>query len=129
MLPATATIPVAIAIGLILLWYWMHLGSEHFPSSRRRIRRASVVLMVISLPIFVRAISLNHTRQPTEFVIWWTLAAFLVFLVVVTAGLDVLNSMKLQRDRQIDEAARDIAAMINAARESREQPEQEDENS
>ncbi|MHC4775693.1 MAG: hypothetical protein ACYTBR_10570, partial [Planctomycetota bacterium] len=56
-LSAALTVPVAVAVAVFSLWYWKRLGAADVPRSRRWIRRASMVVILIALPILVRAVS------------------------------------------------------------------------
>ena len=94
--PATVTIPLALVIGASVLSYWQRLGQTGVPESRRRIRRASIVLMLVALPVFVRALSfVDPDVHPTDYVVTWLLALVLIGLVLVTAGIDVVDTLRL----------------------------------
>jgi hypothetical protein len=108
------TIPLAVMLAAFVVWYWMRLSSEDVPDSRRRIRRASLVVMAVAIIPFIRASSMldpdaadPHVRQ--EYIVTWTLCGVLLILIVGLAVLDVFNNMRLQRRHaraMIDLAAR-----------------------
>ncbi len=95
-LPAGVSIPVAVILATWMLWYWKRLGDPSFPDSRRRIRRASLAVMLSSLPVSVHALSfLDFQMQPNQYAITWLLIVFLLGLVLVTAALDTVNTLRV----------------------------------
>ncbi len=95
-LPAGVSIPVAVVLAVWMLSYWKRLGDPSFPDSRRRIRRASLAVMLSSLPVSVQALSfLDFQVQPNQYAITWLLIVFLLGLVFVTAALDTVNTLRL----------------------------------
>ncbi len=116
-LPGAVTIPIAAVLAFAILWYWIALDKPNVPASRRRIRRASMVVLLVSLPVFVQALSFsNHQTNASQYVIVWSMALLLLVLLVITAIADALNTMKLHRDKQIQEMARAAADMLAKAR-------------
>lgn len=106
------SVPAAALIAGWIVWYWRRLGRPDVPVSRRRIRRASMFLMVISLPMFVRALSvLDPKVDPRQYVATWMLAMAVVGLVILTAALDAINNLRLHRqlhEQEIRLAAREL---------------------
>lgn len=95
---AMVAVPMAIAAGLVLVWYWFRMGASAVPPSRRRIRRVSVVLMLASLPMFLRGLSfLDPTVQPREYLLTWMIALLMLLLILITAIADVVNNMLIHR--------------------------------
>ncbi len=95
-LPPGVSIPVAIVLAFWMLWYWNRLGRQGFPDSRRRIRRASLAVMLSALPVSVQALSfLDFQAQPNQYAITWLLIVFLLGLVLVTAAMDTVNTLRL----------------------------------
>ena len=119
-LPAAVTIPLALVVAGWIMWYWHRLAAPEVPDSRRRIRRASLIVMLVSQPILVQALSFaNSDTNPTAYVIAWLLVIFLVGLVLVTAGLDVLNTMRLQREQRRDRVIQAAVTLAEAAKTAR----------
>ncbi len=107
-LPGSGTVPMAVAMGVWVMWYWQHLSRDEVPESRRRIRRASIIVMLAALPLFVRALSfVDSHADPRAYVIAWLLVVFAVGAVMVVAGLDVVNNLRIHR-REIADSARDV---------------------
>ena len=117
-LPWVLTVPIAIVFGNAILWYWIALNKPNVLASRRRIRRASMAVLLVSLPVFVRAISfINHQANPNQFVIIWSMLLLLLLLLVITAIADAINTMNIHREQQIKEMAKAAADMLAKARE------------
>lgn len=119
------TVPVAIAAAGWSVWYWLRLGRSDVPISRRRIRRVSLVFMALSLPVFVRALSVVDPQvQQREYIATWMLALALVLIVLVAAGVDAINSLRLHHREQSEAmrtAALELAQAIKAHRQSQEE--------
>ncbi len=119
-LPPTVTIPPAIGLALWIMWYWKRLDDPKVDAKRRRIRRASIMVMFVALIPFVRALSfVDHQTNPTGYVISWLLVTFAIGLVVVTAILDSLNTVRMHHAEQIDEAAEASDDLRNLAKRAR----------
>jgi hypothetical protein len=114
------TIPAAVTLAGWIAWYWVRLGRAEEPESRRRIRRASIIAMLVSLPIFVRALSfVDPETDPQTYVTIWPLALFMLLLVVVTAGLDLANNIRLAAQQRMEELERGAAELAESMREAR----------
>ncbi|MEE9130564.1 MAG: hypothetical protein V3T84_11145 [Phycisphaerales bacterium] len=119
-LPPALTIPSAIGLALWILWYWKCLDDPKVDAKRRRIRRASIVVMFVSLAPFVRALSfVDHKTNPTEYFISWLLVLFALGLVVVTAIIDAVNTVRMHHEEQIDEAAKASSDLRNVVKQAR----------
>lgn len=112
------TVPMASVLAFAILWYWIALDKSNVPASRRRIRRASMVVLLVSLPVFVRALSfISHQSNPSQFVIIWSMLLVLLLLLVITAIADVVNTMNIHREQQIKVMTKAAAEMLAKARE------------
>ncbi len=105
-LPAHFSIPLLLLAAGGIAWYWLRLGRPGVPSSRRRIRRFSIVLMLIGLPVLGKALSfvdpaLQH--QHRDYIVTWTVVLLFVLGVVITAGIDVVNNLRLHHAQQTAE--------------------------
>ena len=119
-LPPALTIPPAIGLAIWIMWYWKRLDDPKVDAKRRRIRRASIVVMFVSLIPFVRALSfVNHQTDPSSYLISWFLVLFAIGLIVVTAILDSFNTVRLHHVEQIDEAAQASYQLRNQAKDAR----------
>jgi hypothetical protein len=119
-LAPTLTIPLAIALSGLLAWYWFRLGRAEVPTSRRRIRRASLAIMLLSLPMFVRALSfLDPEVDQRPYVLTWTIATLMVLVVIVAAVIDAVNNLRLHHAQRLDalhEAAIELAQAVRDRR-------------
>ena len=119
-LPAGVSVPVAVAVAAAIAWYWRTLAAAHVPESRRRIRRASAAVMLMGLPLLVVALSFaDDQTAPTLYLVAWLLVLFTVAVVVLTAGADVVNTLRLEHQRhrqEIERATSSLSKAIRAAR-------------
>jgi len=108
------SIPVAAAVAVLILWYWRRLGAPDVPGSRRRIRRASIAVILIALPILVRALSfVDYKTQQAQYVVCWLLVLFCIGLVLLAAAIDVFDILRLSR-RERRRSFLDAAAAARA---------------
>ena len=95
-LPTPVVLPVAIAAGALLLWYWARLGVAAVPVSRRCLRRTSVVVILVALPLLVRAVAfIDPDTAPHAYVMTWLFVLGGLLVVVVLAMVDLLNNVRL----------------------------------
>lgn len=91
------SIPLALMCGMWIVWYWRRLGRAEVPESRRRIRRASMLVMAVTLPIMVRGVSFVDEQNPVDFVVAWGMIILLVLLILIVATIDLWNNLRLHR--------------------------------
>lgn len=116
-LPAAVTIPPALVVAGWIMWYWHRLAAPEVPDSRRRIRRASIIVILASLPILVRGLSfLDHATDHSQYIITWLLVLFTLGLVVVTAGIDLVNTLRIERKADRQRVAKAVTAFGKAAK-------------
>jgi hypothetical protein len=112
-----ATIAPAVMIAALIAWHWARTGRADVPSSRRRLRRVSMALMLIALPLFVAGFSfIDGDVDHQRYLINWTIAVALLGLIVFTAVLDVLNNLRLHARQQEIEAVEAAGDLIEAMR-------------
>ena len=106
------TVPVAFVLASFLAWYWMLQGRPEVARTRRRIRRLSVAVMLISLPNFVRGLSfLDAEVHQVAYLVSWSMSLLLVLIVFVTACLDAMWTLRMDRrrlDTEMSKAAGDL---------------------
>ncbi len=114
------TVPLAVLGAAWIALYWRQLGREETPPVRRRVRRVSIAVLLILLPLLVLGMSfLEPTTQPVLFVTTWSLALLMVLVVILTALLDALISMRLHRAQLKEEVRRasvDVARALHQPR-------------
>lgn len=99
------TIAPAIAVMLGLAWYWIRLGQAKEPVWRRRLRRISIGIIMLALPVLMHALRLNHAAQPREYLFTWTLVLALALLVIFVAVVDLIGTLhhaRIEADRGSD---------------------------
>ena len=95
------TIPFALVIMVILAWYWRRLGGEATSPRRRNIRRFATVLMLITVPVLVLGLSIyDPVVNRSGYIMPWSAAMGLILLLILCAGIDVINNMR-QYDRHL----------------------------
>lgn len=91
MVPPWASISVAAVALALLAWYFVRLGRSEVPAGRRRLRRASVVLLTLGLAPLVRALSFVHPHEDRiGFAVAWSSVLFVVIAALVLAVVDVV---------------------------------------
>jgi undecaprenyl pyrophosphate phosphatase UppP len=117
------SLPIAAGLAAVMIWYWFRIGRPIVPVSRRKIRRFSIAVMLLSLPVFVRGLSFLDHQNPADkqqYVMTWTIATFMLLMVVATALMDAINSLRLHQRHQ-HQAMHDTAAeLANALQRRRE---------
>lgn len=115
------TIPVAVAVVIFLAWFWRRLGRPNVPPSRRLIRRCSVSLMIVTVPILVAAMSLFDSQvDQRRWVTAWTIVTLLLLLIIASAVVDATNNLRIHRLERADamtSAAADLVAAMRQAQE------------
>ncbi len=106
------TVPAAIVLALVIVGYWRRMGRTESIPGPRLIRKASLTLMLLSMPAFVRGLSfLDPAHDKRAYLVTWTTAIFLTLLIAFTAMLDAWLSMRAHRgelDRNIKSTRADI---------------------
>lgn len=96
---APAWLVVPLAAGIVVL-IWMHLSRmsrSEMPESRRRIRSANGLLLLLLPPLMTYALTMVSPQHPLEFVLAWAAVAALLALVVMMAVVDAMNTLRLAR--------------------------------
>lgn len=118
-LPPAIGMPVAAAALLGLLWQAMRLARPDVPRARRRVRRAATVVMgVIVLAVTAGACVIDPARQPTAYVLTWSLTLLMLLVLVGLAILDALVSswlIRLERDGEAMKQGLAALAALEAA--------------
>lgn len=120
-IPPVYSLAVAAMVLGWITWYWIRLGQEHVPTSRRTIRRISLAVMTLTLIPLVRGASfVDRAVEPREYVVTWTVALLLILAVIACAALDAINSLRLHQ-RMAHDAISDSARELMDAIHRREQ--------
>lgn len=103
-LSAWIVLPVVTVAMLLVAGHTLAIQRVAMPASRRRIRTANGLLMLVALPLLAYALCVIGPQDKRLFVLVWVSVMGLVGLVIVLALLDVVNNVRLfARERgQID---------------------------
>lgn len=98
LIPAWFCLPIA---AMLFAAVAVHMGATHrseHPPSRKRIRNANGILILINLPLLATGFSLiNPNAHPQIWALVWLAAGALLFCNVTLAMLDVVNTLRLAR--------------------------------
>lgn len=125
-LPLWVLAPPAAVMMLVLAAYIQALREADVPESRRRIRTASSLVMMVLQPLLVYLFAIGGAHQPRPFVFTAALVLGLVALLVVLAIMDAINNTKIaaaQRAKYRSEFQKmraDIDRLRQEAREAKE---------
>jgi 4-amino-4-deoxy-L-arabinose transferase-like glycosyltransferase len=116
------TLPIALIAAASVVWYFVRLGDERVPPSRRRIRRLSLIGVLLTLPLLIVAMSvLDPQQHQRSFVLIWSVIFLLILLLMAVALLDLMNSLRLQNEALREELRDSAAELAEAMRKRREE--------
>lgn len=95
--PAWFTLPLGTIAMLILAAHLLAVYGSSMEPRRRRIRMATNLVMMLTVPILAYAASGVSPGNQRSFVLAWMLVAALLLIVLVLAMIDVINSIVLHR--------------------------------
>lgn len=91
MVPWWVTVPVACALAIALVWYFVRLGEADVPRERRWIRRVSIVCALAALIPLVRGLTFVHPHEDRAgFAVAWAFVLLAVVACLVLAVVDVM---------------------------------------
>ncbi|MCA9283303.1 MAG: hypothetical protein KDA30_14830 [Phycisphaerales bacterium] len=101
-IPPGLAIPIAIVGMIIVAAHAQALAkTPGVPESRRRVRLANAVLMLLTIPLLTAGFSLiSSTQQPRLWVMVWLISFLLVGMILLLAVIDTLNTIRLGRARR-----------------------------
>ena len=117
-LPPVVVLPVAALAVLVVAGHLTALrAAPGIPLSRRRLRTASGVVMLVTTVVLAYAFSFVRSDDPGRFTVAWSAAIMLLVVVLGLAGLDALNNVRLARilRRRIRRDAGQLHAQLAAA--------------
>lgn len=98
--PTWLVLPLALIALLVQAGYLIalkELPKELMPASRRRIRIASSWMGMFAIPLAAYGFGIATTDDPGVFTIVWMVVIALVSGILILAGLDAINTMRLHR--------------------------------
>lgn len=87
---------------LVLAGYVQALREADVPESRRRIRTAGSIVMMMTQPMVVYLFAIVTPASPRKFMLTWAMLTGLLFMLVVLALVDVINNLKLHAKMRSD---------------------------
>ena len=111
------------------------LGDRVMPPSRRRIRLCNGVLMLFATPLIAFAFGILRPGDAHVFTLVWTAIVGLLFIVILLAGLDAVNTLRIHASstrsnrgnvRRLRAELADIVASANNARVERSEREHDE---
>lgn len=102
------TLPVALLIVPVLVWYWMHLNRPAVPTSRRRRRRLTIVMLFAGLGLLIAGLSfIDPLVQQVAYITVWSLTLLLMLLIFVAACIDAVWTLRVDRfEMEIEQVVR-----------------------
>lgn len=89
---------LASVIILAMAWYWPRLSRPEMPVTRRRIRRASLLIGLLGLIAATLGFGIiDPDARPMPYFAAWGAASLAIFVVVMLALLDALVSLRMHR--------------------------------
>jgi hypothetical protein len=113
-LPAWLVLPLGAIALLVLAGHLLALNADsNMDPQRRRIRMTNAVLMMLTVPLVAYGFGVATPAHSRTFIYVWVLAAAILFLIIMVAAIDILNTWKVQRV-QMRELRRKMAAARGA---------------
>lgn len=106
---AWLAMPVAGFVLALLALHMRSLAAAPMPESRRRIRIANGWIMLFATPVTAYAFGMATPDNPRGFVLAWLAVAGLLGIVLLLAGIDIVNTGRISAAarRQLQRELRD----------------------
>lgn len=114
MLPLWIVLPPAAATLLVIAAHLQALRTAPMPESRRRIRQANGVLMLVATPLVAYLFGVAQTGRPRSFLLISTTVVGLLAMILLLSGVDIANTWRLHR-REMRALRREVARELAAA--------------
>ena len=114
LLPLWVAVPAAVLSLLAVGGHLSALRTAEIPESRRRIRTVNGWLMAALIPVAVYAFSVVTPSERNRFVFVFAVVVALLTIVVVLAGVDAMNNLRLYRSER-DELQAEIKQLRSEA--------------
>lgn len=111
--PLYLTAPFALMMTGLLMTYWL-VSRRTKPRSRRRLRRANAVVLVVLVWNAFHATSVaNLDLQPGSFIVSWIGVLGLTLLTMLLAGLDTINNVRVYRLERRARRREELGALVH----------------
>ena len=95
--PWWAVLPVALLTLIVTAGHWIALARADMPASRKRLRTANGLVMMLATPVLAYGFGVVDTADQRRFVLTWMLATGLITIVLVLALLDLCATFAIAR--------------------------------
>jgi peptidoglycan/LPS O-acetylase OafA/YrhL len=98
--PTWLVLPLALIAIVIQAGYLIALkevSKDRMPPSRKRIRTASGWMSIIAIPLTAYGFGIATPNEPGIFALVWLVVISLIGAILMLAGLDAINTMRLHR--------------------------------
>lgn len=91
MIPAVVSVPVALILAAILVWYFVRLGRGDVPAALRRVRRIGIGFALASILPLIRALTFVHPHEDRAgWAAAWAVASLALLAWFSLAVIDVV---------------------------------------
>ncbi len=98
-IPLWLGVPVAGVLMLMVAAHALAIGESDHPASRKRIRQANAVMILLTIPLLTTGFCVLSPRDhPREWALVWLCSFAMLAFVVMLAVVDVLNTLRLLRN-------------------------------
>lgn len=96
-LPAWMVVPPALILVIAVGSHMMAMRESPMPESRKRLRTANGVVMMLTAPLTAYAFCAVSPQDPRFFVLTWAAVLGMVGIVIALAVADIVNNLFLAR--------------------------------
>lgn len=118
-LPWWLVVPAAALVMLVVAAHVLSIQHSGIPASRRRIRTANGLLMLVTVPLFAYAVTVPHAQSPQAFALVWVSVMAMLGMIIMLSLLDIVNNVRLSAVQRRDlskAAAEALVEQVEARR-------------
>lgn len=119
-MPAWLALSVGAVTLLVIAGHVLAVNLSAMPARRRRIRLTAGILMMLVTPLLAYGLGIATPSRPRMYVLVWVLVAALLFMIILLALLDVMNTLRMHREQLRALRERIALARADAAERTRE---------
>lgn len=115
-LPPIVVVPLASLAVLVIAAHLTALhGDRSVPLSRKRLRTANGVVMLVTAVVLVYAFAWAPPSDAARFALAWAASVMLLTAVLALSALDIINNLRLARlhRRRMQRTACDLGAQLS----------------
>lgn len=101
MLSPWIAVPMGVVTAAIVIAHMRATYESEQPESRKRIRIANGIVMLIVIALLAAGMSLiDHQTHPSPWILTWVGTMLLLWLIIVLGIADMLNTARIGRERK-----------------------------